>query len=90
MTGNNERQSNNISTYQWLEHFEALFNDGAHHDTDGNEIDIALDEPSDEVEDHLFNSKIADEELLTAIRSMHKGKATGQDSIISEVFIFWY
>ena len=60
MTGRKVRQINNITTEDWLEHFETLFNDGfeidADNDIDGNDFDITLDEPNDGVEDHLFNS----------------------------------
>ena len=92
MTGRKVRQINNITTEEWLEHFETLFNDGfeidADNDIDGNDFDITLDEPNDEVEDHLFNSEITDEEILIAVKHMNKGKAAGPDSIIPETFIF--
>ena len=59
MINKKERPVNSISTQQWLHHFESLLNDG--HDADNgrdnmdNELDIELDEPSDEIEEHNYN-----------------------------------
>ena len=92
MTGRKVRKINNITTEEWLEHFETLFNDGFEIDTDndidGSDYDITLDEPNDEVEEHLFNSEITDEEILIAVKHMNKGKAASTDCIIPETFIF--
>ena len=89
MTGRKVKQINNITTEQWLEHFEKLFNSGVELDANHeNDFDITLDEPNDEVEDHLFNSDITDEEILIAVKQMKKGKAAGLDSIIPEMFIY--
>ena len=89
MTGRKVRQIYNITTEEWLEHFETFFNDGFEIDTDnnidGNDFDITLDEPNDEVENHLFNSEITDEEILIAVKHLKKGTAAGPDSIIPKL-----
>ena len=55
MTGRKVKQINNITTEQWLEHSEKLFNSGVESDANHeNDFDITLDEPNDEVKDHLF------------------------------------
>ena len=92
MTNKKERQANNITTEQWLDHFESLFNDGNDIENDIgddiNELDIELDELSDEIEEHIFNSEITVDEIVTAIRSMKRGKAPGPDGLIPELFIY--
>ena len=92
MTNKKERQANGITTEQWLDHFESLFNGGNDIENfigdDINEHDIELDEPSDEIEEHIFNSEITDDEIVTAIRSMKRGKAPGPDGLVPEVFIY--
>ena len=71
MKDKKERLMNNISTQQWLDHFESLFNGGleAGNDNDNadDELDIVLEESSDEIEEHIFNLDITDDEILFAI-----------------------
>ena len=92
MTNKKERQANSITTEQWLDHFKTLFNDGNDIENDIgddiNELDIELDEPSDEIEEHIFNSEITYDKIVTAIRSMKRGKAPGPDGLIPELYIY--
>ena len=41
----------------------------------------------DELEDIVFNSAIIDEEIIKAIKSLKRGKSSGQDELIPEFFI---
>ena len=69
VTNKKERLANSITTERWLDHFESLFNDGTDIENDIgddiNELNIELDEPSDEIEEHIFNSEINDDEIIT-------------------------
>ena len=82
---------NNISKEQWKAHFEMLFaSQEFERDTaNDNAIDdnIEYNILDDELEDIVFNSAITDEEIIKAIKSLKRGKSSGQDELITEFFI---
>ena len=82
---------NNISKEQWKAHFEMLLaSQEFERDTaNDNAIDdnIEYNILEDELEDIVFNSAITDEEIIKAIKSLKRGKSSGQDELIPEFFI---
>ena len=75
------------------DHFENLFEDATLNDLVEGESsslsDIICEEeqPLDEIEDHIFNSEITDEEILKSVKSLKSGKSAEMNGITPQFFI---
>ena len=89
----NKPVENSISMEDWKDHFENLFEDATANDLVEGESssvsDIICEEeqPLDEIQDHIFNSEITNEEILKSVKSLKSGKSAGMNGITPEFFI---
>jgi hypothetical protein len=92
MTNRNEQSKDNIiSTEEWLNHFQSLLNPTNEivNDVNIDENHINLDiETDSEIEEHIFNHSIQEDEIRLAIKHFKGGKQPGPDNILPEFFIY--
>ena len=87
LTNKNKPIKNNISTEDWVRHFENLLNNSSD-ENDNLTINRSPDIDISEVENYIFNSEISEDEVRQSILHMKKGKSPGSDNFIPEFFIY--
>ena len=92
MTNRGRKVENNITTEEWVNHFEKLLNPvPENRNNDVNVmIEIDVNEQMDEIEDFIFNTDITEDEIRLAIKKFRKGKKPEPDCLLPEFFYLWY
>jgi hypothetical protein len=90
LTTRRREVENNITTEEWMNHFDKLLNPETEDINEENRelIDIDFDDPVDDIEDFLFNTDISEDEIRIALKHFRKGKKPGPDCILPEFFIY--
>ena len=70
MTNTSSRTSNTITTEEWVRHFEGLLNPLITNEVNISDDDVSVDESIDEIEDYIFNSDIAEDEIRLSVKHL--------------------
>ena len=89
-TTRGRRLENNITTEEWVDHFEKVLNPENVNigQDDNNNIELEVDGQLDEIEDFIFNTDISEDEIRLAVKRFRKGKKPGPDCLLPEFFIY--
>ena len=92
MLNKNDSTVNNITTEEWLDHFQKLLNpennNRINENTNANNFLDNEIEVEGEIEDYIFNGYIEEDEIRLAVKHLKNGKKPGPDNILPEFFTY--